>query len=59
LDSYWGRLAAVYGKKSIAATAALALDSGLVLEALKTAQVPDLDAWIEAVMQPINKEAIA
>ena len=59
LDSYWGRLAAVYGTKSIAATAALALDGDLALVALKDAQVKDLDAWIKAVTQPINKEAIA
>ena len=59
LDSYWGRLAAVYGTKSITATAALALDGDLALVALKDAQVKDLDAWIEAVTQPINKEAIA
>ena len=59
LDSYWGRLAAVYGTKSITATAALALDGDLALVALKDAQVKDLDAWIKAVTQPINKEAIA
>ena len=59
LDSYWGRLAAIYGTKSITATAALALDGDLALVALKDARVKDLDAWIKAVTQPINKEAIA
>lgn len=58
LDSYWGRLAAIYGTKSIAATAALALDGDLELIALGDAQVKDLDAWIAATTQPI-KEAIA
>ncbi|OIO91391.1 MAG: type I-E CRISPR-associated protein Cas7/Cse4/CasC [Anaerolineae bacterium CG2_30_64_16] len=58
LDGHWGRLHAVYGKKSIAATAALALDDDLELTALKGAQVKDLEAWIAAVTQPI-KEAIA
>ncbi len=58
LDSYWGRLAAVYGTKSIVATAALALDDDLELTALKGAQAKNLDAWVAAATQPI-KEAIA
>jgi CRISPR system Cascade subunit CasC len=58
LDSYWGRLTAVYGTKSIRATAALALDGDLELTALKDAQVNDLEAWIKAVIGPIQ-EAIA
>jgi hypothetical protein len=58
LDAYWGRLNKVYGTSSIAATAALALDDGLELAALKAAQVNDLEAWIAAVLQPV-KEAIA
>jgi len=58
LDSYWGRLAAVYGTKSVRATAALALDGDLELTALRDAQVNDLEAWIKAVIGPIQ-EAIA
>lgn len=58
LDDYWGRLAAVYGTKSIATTAALVLDGDLTLTALKAAQVKDLDAWIETVTN-LTKEATA
>jgi CRISPR system Cascade subunit CasC len=54
LDTYWGRLAAVYGTKSIAATAALVLDGDLTLTALQNAQVADLDSWIAAVTRPIE-----
>ncbi|MBM4456789.1 MAG: type I-E CRISPR-associated protein Cas7/Cse4/CasC [Chloroflexi bacterium] len=58
LDAYWGRLSAVYGTKFIKAKAAVALDDGLALDALKGAQVKDLDAWVEATLKPI-KEATA
>lgn len=58
LDGYWGRLTAIYGMKSIKATAALALDDDLELSALKSAQVNDVEAWVGAILKPIQ-EAIA
>ena len=58
LDAYWGRLTEVYGQKSITRVAALALDAGLELPALKATQVPNLDAWKEAAIKPI-KEGLA
>ncbi len=58
LDSYWHRLAKVYGDKSVAALAALTLDEGLTLDTLNDAQMPDLEAWLAAVIQPL-KETIA
>jgi len=49
LDTYWGRLCQVYGTDTLVRTAALALDADMALEALKEAQVENLEAWISAV----------
>jgi CRISPR system Cascade subunit CasC len=49
LDTYWGRLCQVYGTDTLVCTAALALDPNLALEALKEAQVENLQAWVSAV----------
>ena len=59
LDAYWGRLCQVYGTDTLVCTAALALDADLPLEALKEAQVKDLEAWVSAVtgMLPTEEES--
>jgi len=58
LDAYWGQLVRVYGKKSVAAAAVVALNGDQALDALEDARVGDLEAWIAATIQPV-KEAIA
>jgi CRISPR system Cascade subunit CasC len=55
LDAYWGRLTKAYGTASIAATAALAVDDGLEITALKSSQAVDLEAWIEAVIGQVEE----
>jgi len=49
MDAYWGRLCQVYGNDTLVCKAALALDPNLALEALKEAQVENLEAWVSAV----------
>jgi len=49
LDTYWGRLCQVYGTSTLTRTVALALDPDLALEALKEAQVENLEAWVSGV----------
>ena len=49
LDAYWGRLCQVYGTDTLVCKAALTLDPNLALEALKEAQVENLESWVSAV----------
>jgi CRISPR system Cascade subunit CasC len=58
LDAYWGHLIKVYGTSSIAAVAALAVNDGLELTALKNAQVVDLDAWIKTVIEQVGEAVV-
>jgi len=53
LDAYWGRLCQVYGTGTLVCTAALALDPNLALEALKEAQVDNLEDWVSAVTEAL------
>ena len=53
LDAYWDRLCQVYGTNTLVCTAALALDPDLPLEALKKAQVENLEAWVSAVTEAL------
>jgi len=53
LDAYWGRLCQVYGTGMLVCTAALALDPNLALEALKEAQVDNLEDWVSAVTEAL------
>lgn len=56
LESYWGQLTTVYGSRSIAGTAALALGGDLGLSELKSALKDNLDAWLAAALQPIKEQ---
>jgi len=49
LDSYWGRLCALYGTDPLICTAVLALDSDLPLVYLKDAQCRSLGEWVKAI----------
>ncbi len=53
LDAYWNRLCQVYGTGTLVCTAALPLDADLPLEALKGAQVDNLEAWVSAVLEAL------
>ena len=55
LDAYWGRITKTYGTASVAMTAALGVDDELELAALKDAQVANLEAWINAVVEQIEE----
>ena len=57
LDAYWGRLCQIYGTDTLTCTAALALDPDLPLQHLQQAQVPNLQAWVGAVLQALPAEA--
>jgi len=56
LDTYWGRMCQVYGTGTLVRTAALALDPDLLLEHLRKAQVTDLEAWVNAVVEALPAE---
>jgi len=53
LDAYWGRLCQVYSTGTLACTVALSLDTDLPLEALKGAQVDNLETWAGAVLEAL------
>ncbi len=56
VEKYWAeQLLSVYGTSSVQQAAVLA--PGLELTTLNDAQVADLDAWIQAVMESLPKEA--
>jgi CRISPR system Cascade subunit CasC len=56
MDAYWGRLCQVYGTDTLVCTAALTLDPNLALEALKEAQVENLESWVSAVTNSLPTE---
>ena len=58
LDTYWQRMANVYGEDSVVKTSALALDPNLRLTALKKAEVPDLETWIGTVLDALPSEEV-
>jgi len=55
LAGYWDRLCQVYGTDTVSNTAVLALEEDLPLGALKDARVPNLDAWVNRVMEALPK----
>ena len=59
LDQYWQRLTTVYGKRSLAQVAVLALDEDLPLTALAAHQVSTLDAWTEALVAAVQRGVAA
>ena len=56
LDAYWGHISRVYGTDSLVRTAALAIDPGLTLEALKGIEVKNLKAWVGAVTEALTSQ---
>jgi CRISPR system Cascade subunit CasC len=56
LDTYWGRLATVYGTDSVQAVASLPLDPKLTLNALEDVEVQTLDSWIATVLEALPSE---
>ncbi len=56
LDEYWGKLCQVYGRDSLRVVAALALDNGHALVNLAGDLTPDLNAWLERVIQALPQE---
>jgi len=56
LDRYWGRLAGVYGEKSVKARAVLPLEADAPLEALKDAVVDNMESFIETIMGALPGE---
>lgn len=55
LDHYWQRLTTVYGDRSLAQVAVLALDEELSLTSLAAHQVPSLDAWSDALVGAVQR----
>jgi CRISPR system Cascade subunit CasC len=56
LDAYWQRLTDVYGDDSVVTRSALALDLDLPLDALAEACEPNLEAWINTIMETLPRE---
>ncbi len=59
LDGYWSSLIRVYGAAGIRMAAAVSLDDGLQLQHLNEALVPNLEAWIGAVLEALPQETVA
>jgi CRISPR system Cascade subunit CasC len=59
LDQYWGRMCDVYGKSTLATTAALALEPDLPLHRVQEAAVQNVDQWVSAVTSALAAEEVA
>jgi CRISPR system Cascade subunit CasC len=59
LDQYWGRMCDVYGKSTLATTAALALEPDLPLDRVQEAAVQNVDQWVSAVTSALAAEEVA
>lgn len=59
LDDYWGRMTAMYGKKSIQEIAVVGLESNLPLTSLSDKQVAGTDALVEKIVEALSLDGEA